>query len=207
MRKLIATIFLCCAAFAAQAKTLTIGVDLSSSNPLLTHKNFAYVASQYVTAQIKQLKKGDVVQIKTFGARGDLSNLPNTRFKISRRLRANKVAKIVSQYLLSLPARKDVAQASTNLIAWLELTSGFNCGAGGQILAITDAIESSSVLSDQQLLQGKQALPKPDVSLKGCHLTFYGLGTGQELQAVKTLRRAWSSWAEQAGATFTAIIP
>jgi len=207
MRILILTTFLCCVTFSALAKMLTIGVDLSSSNPLLTNKNFAYVASQYVTVQINQLKKGDVVQVKTFGARGDLSNLLNTSFKISRRLRAHKVAKIVSKYLLSLPARKDVAQSSTNLVAWLELTNGFDCGAGGQILVITDAIESSSLISDQQLLQGKQALPQPDVSLKGCHLTFYGLGAGQELQVVKTLSQAWTNWAGQAGATFTAIIP
>jgi len=32
---------------AAQAKTLTIGIDLSGSNPLLAHENFAYQASHY----------------------------------------------------------------------------------------------------------------------------------------------------------------
>ncbi len=72
---------------------------------------------------------------------------------------------------------------------------------------VTDGIESSSYVDGNQLLQGKKGLPKPDVDLNGCSLTFYGLGAGLPPQAVRIIRNEWVHWAEQAGATFTAIIP
>ena len=56
MRKIFTTLLLVFAASTAQAKTLTIGIDLSASNPLLSHKNFAHIASQYVTSEITKLK-------------------------------------------------------------------------------------------------------------------------------------------------------
>ncbi len=207
MNKILITLMLVCAAFTAQAKTLTIGIDLSGSNPLLAHKNFAYIASQYVTVEINKLKNGDIVHVKTFGSRTDALNLLNPTFKISRKVKSKKVAGIVAQYIQSLPEQVDIAQSSTNLVAWLEFTSGFNCSDAGHVLVITDAIESSTYVDGNQLLQGKKGLPKPDVDLNGCSLTFYGLGAGLPPQAVRIIRNEWVRWAEQAGATFTAIIP
>ncbi|MBX3630743.1 MAG: hypothetical protein KF908_12730 [Nitrosomonas sp.] len=191
----------------AQAKTLTIGIDLSGSNPLLSHSNFAYIASQYVAAEINKLKSGDIVQVKTFGSRADALNLLNPTFEISRRMNTKKVAGAVSKYIQSLPEQKDIDQSSTNLLAWLEFTSGFNCADNGHILVITDAIESSSYVNGNLFVQGKQKLPKPDVDLSGCALTFYGLGAGWQVQYVKTIRNEWTHWAKEAGATFTAVIP
>lgn len=207
MKKAILTIILVCTVSIVQAKTLTIGIDLSGSNPLLAHKNFAYIASQYVTAEINKLNNGDSVQVKTFGSRTVADNLLNPTFRISRRMKPAKVAGMVSQYIQSLPEQVDVAQTSTNLVAWLEFTSGFNCADAGQVLVITDGIESSAYVEGDQLLQGKKGLPKPDVDLKGCSLTFYGLGAGSPPQAVRNVRNEWMRWAEQAGAIFTAIIP
>lgn len=207
MNKIFVILILACVAFTAQAKTLTIGIDLSGSNPLLAHKNFAYIASQYVTAEINQLKNGDIVQVKTFGSRADAFNILNPTFQISRKMQANKVAGIVAQYIQSLPEEVDIAQSSTNLIAWLEFTSGFNCADNSLVLVVTDAIESSSYVDGNQFIQAKKGLPKPDVDLNGCSLTFYGLGAGLPPQAVRIIRNEWVRWAEQAGATFTAIIP
>ncbi len=207
MSKIFTTLILVCVAFTAQAKTLTIGIDLSGSNPLLAHKNFAYIASQYVTAEINKLNNGDIVHVKTFGSRTDALNLLNPTFKILRKMKTKKVAGIVAQYIQSLPEQVDAAQTSTNLVAWLEFTTGFNCTDAGQVLVITDGIESSTYVDGNQLLQGKKGLPKPDVDLKGCTLTFYGLGAGSPPQAVRNIRNEWMRWAEQAGAIFTAIIP
>ncbi len=207
MRKIFTTLLLVFAASTAQAKTLTIGIDLSASNPLLSHKNFAHIASQYVTSEITKLKDGDIVNVKTFGSRKDALNLLNHSFQISRRLKSEKIAGIVAQYIQSLPEQKEVSQNSTNLVAWLEFTSGFNCADNSQILVITDALESSSYVDGNLLLQGKKSLPKPDVDLKGCGLTLYGLGAGWMPQQVKIVRKEWERWAEQAGAAFTAIIP
>jgi hypothetical protein len=200
-------LLLSCAALSAQAKTLTIGIDLSGSNPLLSHGNFAFIASQYATDEINKLNNGDIVQVKTFGSRADVLNLLNSTFEISRRMNTKKIAGVVAQYIQSLPEQKAIAQSSTNLLAWLEFTSGFNCTDNSHILVITDALESSSYVDGNQLLQGKKKLPKPDVDLRGCALTFYGLGAGWQAKFVKVVRNEWANWAEQAGATFTAIIP
>lgn len=131
-----------------------------------------------MTSEINKLKDGDIVRVQTFGSRKDAFNLLNPNFEISRRLKPNKVAGIVAQYIQSLPEQKDVSQSSTNLVAWLEFTSGFNCAANSHILVITDGLESSSYVDGNLLLQGKKSLPKPDIDLKGCSLTFYGLGAG-----------------------------
>jgi hypothetical protein len=207
MKKLLTCILFICAVSTADAKTLTIGIDLSASNPLLSHKNFAHIASQHVTSEINKLKDGDIVRVKTFGSRKDALNLLNHSFEISRRMKSNKVAGIVANYIQSLPEQKEVSQNSTNLVAWLEFTSGFNCAANSQILVITDGLESSSYVDGNLLLQGKKSLPKPDIDLKGCGLTLYGLGAGWIPQQVKIVRKEWKHWAEQAGASFTAIIP
>lgn len=191
----------------AHAKTITIGIDLSGSNPLLSHKNFATMASQYVTVELSTLKNGDIVRVQTLGARADALNLLNHSFKISRRIKPKKVANIIAQYLQSLPAQKDLSQSSTNLIAWLEFTSGFNCADNSHILVMTDGLESSSYVDGLSLLEGKKGLPEADVDLKGCALTFYGLGAGWPAQSVKFIRNEWRQWSEKAGASFTAIIP
>lgn len=191
----------------ASSATLTIGIDLSGSNPLLMHENFAYQASQYVANEILKLKPNDVVRIKSFGARDNAANVLTSTIVVSRKMRPEKIAKMTERYILSLPAQAQAAQSSTNLIAWLEFTSGFDCKNAGQILMVTDGLESSSIVSGEKFLAGKQGLPKPDVDLKGCALTFYGLGTGWQPHSVKYVRKEWTRWSEQAGASFTAIIP
>jgi len=40
----------------ANAKVLTIGIDLSGSNPLLSHENFSYSVARYAGDEIKHLK-------------------------------------------------------------------------------------------------------------------------------------------------------
>jgi len=207
MKNLIATLLLCLISMGAPAKTVTIGIDLSGSNPLLSHKNFAHMASQYITVELGKLKNGDIVRVKTFGARADAVNLLNHSFKISSRVKPKKIAHIITQYLQSLPEQKDLSQSATNLIAWLEFTSGFDCTENSTILVITDGLESSSYVDGLSLLKGKKGLPEADVDLKGCAITFYGLGAGWPAHSVKFVRNEWRQWSEKAGASFTAIIP
>ena len=207
MKTIIAIFALWSFTIAAIAKTLTLGIDLSGSNFLLIHANFAQAASQYVSAEIGKLKNGDTVVIKTFGATDDALNLLSHTFTIGRRMKPKRVAKAVAQYLQSLPSQTELAQSSTNLIAWLEFTDGFNCADKSQILVITDGLESSSYVEARDLLEGKKGLPKADVDLTGCFLTFYGLGVGWPPQSKKIVRREWRNWSKQAGATFTAITP
>lgn len=195
------------ACLGAQARTLTIGVDLSGSNPLLSHEDFAAQAAQHAARAIHTLKEGDVVRLRSFGARHDASNLPVRSVTISRRHRAPEVARAVAAYLRSLPGQTDRGQPSTNILAFLELGSDFGCEERGSILLITDGLESSSVVSARALLDGKVELPAAESSLRGCALTFYGLGVGRELREAQQLRRAWTKWAQKAGANVTVIAP
>lgn len=199
--------FLSIAAAPAESKTLTIGIDLSGSNPLLVHENFAQGAAQYVRKEIEKLSAGDQVQILTFGARENARNLINSRVEISRKMRPQKVAETVGKFILSLPNNANNAQSSTNLLAWLEFTSGFDCAGDGSIVVLTDGIEASALVDGMKFIEGKTKLPKAEVDLKGCALTFYGLGAGLSPVSVKHIRSAWAEWSGQAGARFEAIIP
>ncbi len=188
------------------AKTLTIAIDLSGSNPLLQHKNFAYVAAKYMSEQIATLKTRDIVSLQTFGSRGDASNLINYKFTVSRRLRANAIATKIAKFIQSLPNQKELAQSSTNLIAWLEFNDSLDCANQGQVVVITDGLESSEYVDAKSFLEGKSKFPKADVDLKGCEITFYGLGAGLPARYVKTIRNAWKKWVAESGASFTAVI-
>lgn len=207
MKQIIAVLLLGLTSMGASAKTLTIGVDLSGSNPLLSHQNFAYMASLYAAEAINALKNGDVVTLKTFGGREDVHNILSGSYTITRRMKTEDVAGAVAQFLQSLPAEKERSQSSTNLIAWLEFGSGFNCTDDSQILLISDGLESSTTLDGGSFLQGKKGLPPPDVDLSGCQIIFWGLGAGFPHGSVKFIRNEWRAWSDQAGASFTAIIP
>lgn len=189
------------------AKTLSIGIDLSGSNPLLMDANFADGAARYIYEQIDTLEMGDQVQILTLGARDSSQNLRAQRVTISRKNRPKKVAQQVRQFVEGLPRAKELSQSSTNLIAWLEFTDGFNCDASGEIIILTDGIEYSSLVNGQHFVEGKIELPKPEVDLNGCSLTFYGLGVGFPIQSVRHIRSSWKDWSNTAGADFKAVIP
>ena len=198
---------LLCATLPAQAATLSLAIDVSASNPLISHPNFADSAGRFVAARIETLKPGDTVRIQTLGSPGDPSNIRTDVLQISRRLRPQKAAVAVLNYIRSLPKREDVAQSSTNLLRYLEYGSGFDCANQGQIILLTDGLESSEWFSGHGLLDGTRSLPAAEVDLSGCTLTMYGLGAGLSGPAVKHLRNAWRNWSEQAGVTFEAVIP
>lgn len=197
------------AALSASARTMTIGIDLSGSNPLLIHQNFADQAARHVENAILALKPGDTVNLQSFGAREDARNLVRRSVTLDRRNRPQKIAQEVGRYLRSLPGLNSEGQSSTNLLAWLEFGTAFDCAKDGQIIVITDALESSSRVNAQRLIDGKAHLPNPDpnAQLKGCALTFYGLGAGWQADTVLRLRSEWTRWAKKAGMDFTPVIP
>ena len=207
MKKILLLTSLLAMSTTAQARTLTIGIDLSGSNPLLMHENFAHEAAKHVSSRILTLQEGDTVNVRSFGARDDASNLLNHSFEIGRRMRPKKLAKIISHYIGSIPQQDNISQLSTNLIAWLEFTSGFECGDQGEIIVITDGIESSTLIDGDRLVAGRAHLPAPEGDLKGCTVSYFGLGAGLQPQAIRILRKEWQGWFEKSEADFTAIIP
>ena len=191
----------------AQLTTLNIGIDVSASNPLLSHQNFAFEAAKLAESRILALDIGDVVYIKTFGSVENPDNVINTRIDISRRMRPNKVTEAVTNYIRSIPNRDDVTQGSTNILAYLEFGSNFDCHNGGQILLITDGLEASSFVDPRAMLEGNAGLPVPEFSLEGCSMTFFGLGAGWQPQSIRHVRNEWRRWSELAGVSFHSITP
>jgi len=206
MKQIHSIILLLILSINGHGKTLTIAIDLSGSNPLLKHENFSFAAAKYMTGEISKLKNGDNVTLQTFGARSDAMNQLSYSFTISRRQKAASIAATIAKFIQSIPKRAELSQSSTNLIAWLEFTDGFDCEHAGQIIVITDGLESSSYVDAKKLLDGSATFPKPDVDLTGCSLTFYGLGAGLPAPWVKIVRNAWKDWVASSGATFKAII-
>lgn len=190
----------------AEASTLTLATDLSGSNPLVNDADFARAASLYAARQVHALQLGDVVNLQSFGARG-LGNLREGTVQITRTMRPERAAADVATQIAGLPTAGVTPQPSTNIIAFFKFGS-FDCASGEHILVITDAIESSAYVSGTAFLSGKGKLPDPDTDfLKGCKVTFYGLGVHQEGPTVDIIRTAWRTWFQKAGAEFSDIIP
>lgn len=192
------------------AKTLTIGLDESSSNPTVRDPRFAKIGAEYVHAQIVALAPGDFVHVRTFAERGS-AHAVSKKIRIDKNNRVQQVAASVAQHIAGLPGKALEGQNQTNIIAFLEFGSaGFDCSNRGRVLLLTDAVEASSYISANSLLAGKP-LPAPEADLlKGCDVVMFGLGQSADgsipPQAIKTLRASWSAWMKTAGANFTAII-
>jgi hypothetical protein len=174
-------------------KTITVGLDASRSNPLLLDKQFNINATNYVLSQLSSLDDGDKIDIKLLGSLQAADNLKSLSQTIGRNNKG-KVAKAIIQHLTQdLPTRVK-PQSTTNIIAFLEQTN-FACRSGGHVILITDGIEASSYMSPNDLLSGKKSLPKPSEfaieNLRGCRVTFYGIGVGRSGQESKQLRRQW----------------
>jgi hypothetical protein len=191
------------------AKTLTVALDVSGSNPLVSDARYAQIAAGYVRDKVSALQPGDVVSLHTLADRS-LANFPSERIEITRRNRADKVAARIAQFMATMPTRHFEGQESTNIMGFFAFGQ-FDCTQGGEILLVTDGIESSPDMKAERLLAGKP-LPKPDKNLlSGCTVTMFGVGqasAGGQLSPVevKHIRAAWTSWMTVAGAHYNAII-
>jgi hypothetical protein len=189
-----------------QAKTLTIGSDLSGSNPLLKDKTFNGMAAKYVYDKIIKLQKGDTVVMQSFGSVTATANIKEFRYKISRN-NQKKVANTTAKNLINLPSKAE-PQQQTNILSWLEINA-FDCEDNSEIVVLTDGIEMSNDVDGNKLLDGGIKLPKPDefTALNGCKVIFYGMGVGRIPTEKKNLRRAWNGYFKQAKvASFKAVM-
>ena len=191
----------------ANAQNLTIGLDLSLSNPLVADPSFSKEALEFIAEHIEPMKAKSQVKIKLLGARDNTTVIKTKTFKIKRRGQA-KTLKEVAAYILRQSQDKSKFQQATNLVSWLEFND-FKCAQGGKVIVVTDGIEASEYVSGQDFITGKRDLPKPDKhhKLKDCDVYFYGVGVGRLAKETKIIRDAWINYFEQAGVkSFTAII-
>ena len=201
---MILSLVLGCWGASAQAKSLTILVDASASNPMLINTAFNRRATEHVIEQITALKRGDSVTMQTFGSLQSADNFKKHKLAITRHNR-KKVAASFAKQLLALP-KAIKPQGSTNIIAWFNRNQ-VNCDKGGQILLLSDAIEASEYISPNDLLSGQKELPAPSefVNVRGCEVILFGIGAGRSDSETTRLRKAWASYFDKAGASLTAI--
>jgi hypothetical protein len=190
---------------AAEKKEITLLFDLSGSNPLLSDTRFNQSAAEFAANALKDLNRGDTVTLKSFGSLQSADNFEELTLIVERH-KTKSVQRKVKNAILSLPSKAE-AQSSTNIISWFNRNQP-NCTQGSRLIVVTDGLEASEHIPNvNDWLDGKLALPKPSefVQLKGCDITFYGLGVGLRDKHLNTLRRQWRDYFKEAGATFTGI--
>jgi len=202
---LCAAILLALASSGASAKTLVIGLDISTSNPVIHNDSYASYIGKLLGDRVQQLDFGDTVVIETFGHHGELLSR-RTEITISKKLRHKKVAHFVRQLVAALPkaVRKGKLQPhpATNIISFLRTRAErHGCGKGLSLLVATDGAESSDVVDEKALRAGKASLPAPsDSFLEGCEVGLFGVGEGAESLVSQRLRKQWRDYLDAAGA-------
>jgi hypothetical protein len=186
-------------------KEIAIIVDKSGSNRLLTDKRFNQAAANYIDGELDNLKTKDKVILQSFGSLGTADNFINRPLTVKRHGQTSAKRKI-KQAILNLPSTVK-PQGSTNIIAWFSRNQP-DCSEGNRLIFLTDGLEASEYIPNTNAwLEGKASLPKPHefIQLKGCDITFYGLGVGLTDKQLTILRRQWRDYFAAAGATFRAI--
>jgi hypothetical protein len=192
-----------------KADVLNIGLDLSGSVPLVVNPAFANRVADYLRSSILKLRTDDRVKLQTFGVYGMVHNSRRLDITISRRDRAPQVAETVYAIVRSVPQlvrnSKIEVQGETNILGYLESEAHLlNCASEPtEIVLVSDGVENSALVRDQDLISGKKKLPNlPENLLTGCSMTILGIGQvaqGASAPFAQKLIAAWTEWARSAG--------
>ncbi|MFZ1989677.1 MAG: hypothetical protein WAW96_07880 [Alphaproteobacteria bacterium] len=184
-----------------------IGLDLSTSNPLITNATYAGAAAELVAEDIKKLPMASVVMIRTFGSySGQRNNLRIDRQVSSQRdEKPVAVAALVQEIISNVPklVRDGTLQSQdrTNIVPFLEDMAEFvDCSKmDTTVILVSDGVEDSEYA---RLKDRNDSLPHPtSAPYRGCsELEIVGLGQGANSPSFTGhLRDEWSAWAKAAG--------
>ena len=192
-----------------QAGNLTLGADVSASNPLVASTTYADAVAERISGKINGLEYGDRISLKTFG-NGGIEHIKDKSLRISRQMPPQKAATLVVGVIKAFP-RQHKGENSTNILAFLE-NGHFACDKDGSALwLLTDGIEHSIDFNGNDLLKGKK-LPDPyEKALEGCEVVMIGVGrlpSGGRLprNQIHILKTAWTQWLKKAGAASVQIL-
>jgi hypothetical protein len=190
---------------AVKARQIVIGLDLSTSNPLVKNEPYAKRVAQRVAPAIRDFPPRSLVILRTFGVYDPSANPLRFDKQISSINRAPDVAQAVETIIASVPAMvssgKLKAHSWTNIVAFLEtIAVTVDCKRfKTTIVLVSDGIEDSDYA---RLTTEKAHLPPPSRKLfEGCEdLQFLGIGIGANKPALtEHLRQEWAQWAQDAG--------
>ena len=187
-------------------RTIVIGIDLSSSNPLIHDDAFAANVGARVGPMIAGLVPHSRVVLRSFGAYNSSANSPLTLDILiaPKSARADDVAKLVSGVIAGVPKLvrdgRISVQNATNIVPFLQNVSRVvTCSAMPTVvILVSDGIEDSQVAN---LKRRAATLPSPGPIFAGCEeLTILGIGRGLNSPFdTERLRTEWSNWAHAAG--------
>ena len=198
----------------APPERIVIGLDLSTSNPLVDDKMYAAKLAQRVAAEIKNLPLRSEVWVRTFGAYDSNSNTLRFNEIVSARNRPEKVANGVETLVANIPAliKRGIikGQPNTNIVGFLEnMTQVADCSDPKKttFILLTDGVEESEYAN---LRKPSSHLPEnAAVASSGQCKELQILGLGQGLGSPKETRRlreVWADWSAGDGRPFVRFV-
>jgi hypothetical protein len=188
-------------------RTVIVGVDLSTSNPLIVDEAFAAKVAARIGPMINGLAPRSRVVLRSFGSYDSSANATfNLDILIApKTARAEDIAQLVTQVVAGVPQLvrrgKLRAQNATNIIAFLEnMAATVDCRTqSATVILASDGVEDSKLAN---LSRGGGSLPPPSRPIfAGCdQLIIFGLAQGlHDPRQTQRLRDEWSAWSQAAG--------
>lgn len=187
-----------------QPRTVVIGLDLSTSNPLVKDDAYAARVAARTAAELQALPLKSRVMLRTFGSYDGSANTLKIDQVISAHARPEDVAGGMAALIANVPKLvkegKLKAQGKTSIVPFLETEAELvDCKASSvHIILLTDGFEDSEYAT---LTKRGGRLPAPAPIFAGCdRLLILGLGQGAgSPSATLHLRKEWTAYAEKAG--------
>ena len=194
---------------AAQAEDapahIIVGLDLSSSNPLVDDAAYAAKIADRIAPYIEQLPIKSKLTLRTLGNYGGGGNNLRLDRVISTKDRAEDVARLVKGIVAGVPTLVEKGTLEvhnrTNIVPFLENMSEIvDCRATStRVILASDGVEDSQYV---RLVKDGARLPMPEEKIfNRCdELQILGLGQGVNSPATtKRLRSEWRNWSIAAG--------
>ncbi len=184
---------------------LVIGLDLSSSNPLVADPAYAAKIADRVAPLVEDLPIKSKLTLRTLGNYGGTGNNLRLDRVISTKDRSEDVARLVQGIIAGVPTliEKGTLQVHnrTNIVPFLEnMAEIVDCRAmSTRVILASDGVEDSQYV---RLIKDGSSLPLPeDKIFNRCdELQILGLGQGVDNPTTtKRLRAEWRNWSIAAG--------
>jgi hypothetical protein len=188
-------------------QTIVIGIDLSTSNPLIRDNAFAFKVAGRIRPLVAGLPPHSRVILRSFGAYNSNANSPLT-FDITiapKTARAEDIAKLVSGVVSGVPEMvrqgRLQTQNATNIVPFLfNMSQVVDCRAmPTRVILVSDGVEDSQVAN---LSRHNSTLPAPTIApFPGCEeLQILGIGRGLNSPSdTQRLFGEWQYWSQAAG--------
>ena len=184
---------------------LIIGLDLSSSNPLVADPAYAAKIADRIAPYVEQLPIKSKLTLRTLGNYGGGANNLRLDRVISTKDRAEDVARLVKGIVAGVPKLIEKGTLKlhnrTNIVPFLEnMSEVVDCRmTSTRVILASDGVEDSKYV---RLVERGAKLPLPeDKIFNRCdELQILGLGQGVDNpNTTKRLRTEWRNWSIAAG--------